>query len=129
MSVDPASEPRQTPSPKAPASGFRAPAVCSSEEWAEFKARDPQGLQRIHGTLRQLSGERAGWASVLGVEDADLLAMSRAAAASMDQGRFEEASQTFRALTLLDPLVPWFWLSLGESRLRESKIAEAIDAF
>src|SRR5262245_34373477 len=130
MTVDPGSAQRTvaTPPPKAPASA-PLPEICSAEEWEAFKQQDLDRARRVHDQLRELSGGRLGWASVLGIADADLLAMSRAAAASMDQGRFDEAERTFRSLTLLDPFVPWFWLALGEACLRESKIAEALDAF
>jgi predicted Zn-dependent protease len=101
----------------------------TDEEWKSFEAQNPQAVAAARQNLVHLARGRLTWAQLLGVPDAELLGLARLAAAKMDRGRPAEAERMFRALTEIDPFVPWFWLALGDARSRQGKSKEASEAY
>jgi tetratricopeptide (TPR) repeat protein len=97
-------------------------------EWERLCGQEPDLVARLRQGLTELAGGRRVWAELLAIPDAELLGMAKLGAANMDLKRYAEAESVFAALCLLDPYVPWFWLSLGDARMRLCKTAEAIEA-
>ena len=119
--------PRQTPQRQAEAP-LSAP-VLGDEDWQRLRQTQPQLVQRAQQEIRALAAGQRVWAEALDIGDPELLGMAQRAAANMDLKRYNEAELTFGALCTLDPYVPWFWLSLGDARMRLGKNPDAIEAY
>jgi tetratricopeptide (TPR) repeat protein len=125
--------PRHRPRPAAarprPADAPPPPPRMSDEEWDRLRENEPELVERVQRDISAIASGRSGWAQGLGIADGELLAMAQRGAANMEVKRYAEAESIFYALALLDPYVPWFWLSLGDARMRLGKGPEAIEAF
>ncbi len=90
---------------------------------------DPEQGQEHLPALQDYFEKGGTWQMLLQLPDSHLQSQYANGYEFYQEGRYDEASEAFTSLTILNPYEPKYWFALGAARQFDGDAAEALQAF